>query len=455
MATRVFGAVDLGASGGRVVAGLVDGDDLALDIVHRFPNGVVERDGHLRWDFTRLFTEVETGIETLAAGHPDLTSIGIDTWGVDYGVLDADGQLLAEPIAYRDGRTEDVIDDVHARVPPAGLFAHNGLQSLPFTTLYQLVAEQRGPLWADAAHVVLLPDLLAHRLTGELGTEVTNASTTGLLDARTGDWSTDILDRLDIPTGMLPPLEQPGAVRGKGPGGVPVTTVGSHDTASAVVGVPARTERFAYVASGTWSLVGLELDGPVLTDEARGANFTNERGVDDRTRFLRNVGGLWLLQEAMREWSRTDLVPLLDEAAALPAGGPVIDVDDDRFIPPGGMPERIAVAADHPLMTDAETVRCIVDSLASAYARTVHQGAELAGAGVDVIHIVGGGSQNELLCQATADLAGLPVIAGPVEATALGNIVVQARAHGAMPASLEAMRARIAAVTPLRRYDPS
>jgi rhamnulokinase len=219
--------------------------------------------------------------------------------------------------------------------------------------------------------------------------------------------------------------------------------------------VPATNERFAYVASGTWSLAGLELDGPVLTDEARGANFTNERGVDDRTRFLRNVGGLWLLQEAMREWSRTDLVPLLDEAAALPAGGPVIDVDDDRFIPPGGMPERIAVAADHPLMSDAETVRCIVDSLASAYARTVHQGAELAGAGVDVIHIVGGGSQNELLCQATADLAGLPVIAGPVEATALGNVVVQARAHGAMPASLEAMRARIAAVTPLRRYDPS
>ncbi len=455
MAARIFGAVDLGASGGRVVAGLVDGDDLALDVVHRFPNGVVERDGHLRWDLTRLVAEVETGLEALAAAHPDLASIGIDTWGVDYGLLDADGQLLAEPIAYRDGRTEGVIDDVHARVPPAELFARNGLQSLPFTTLYQLVAEQRGPHWTEAAHVVLLPDLLAHRLTGDLGTEVTNASTTGLLDARTGDWSTEILDRLDIPAGMLPPLEPPGAVRGKGPGGVPVTTVGSHDTASAVVGVPATNERFAYVASGTWSLVGLELAGPVLTDEARAANFSNERGVDDRIRFLRNVGGLWLLQESMREWSRTDLASLLDEAAALPAGGPVIDVDDDRFIPPGGMPERIAAAADRPSMSDAETVRCIVDSLAAAYARTVHQAADLAGAGVDVIHIVGGGSQNELLGQATADLAGLPVIAGPVEATALGNVVVQARAHGAMPASLEAIRARIAAATPLRRYDPS
>jgi rhamnulokinase len=452
---QVFGAVDLGASGGRVVAGLVDGDDLALEVVHRFPNGVVEDDGHLRWDLTRLIAEVETGLEALTAAHTDLASIGIDTWGVDYALLDADGQLLAEPIAYRDDRTEAVIDDVHGRIPPAELFARNGLQSLPFTTLYQLVAEQQGPLWADTAHVVLLPDLLAHRLTGELGTEVTNASTTGLLDARTGDWSTEILDRLDIPAGMLPPLEPPGAVRGRGPGGVPVTTVGSHDTASAVVGVPATNERFAYVASGTWSLVGLELAGPVLTDDARAANFTNERGVDDRIRFLRNVGGLWLLQESMREWSRTDLALLLGEAAALPAGGPVIDADDDRFIPPGGMPERIAAAAGRPSMTSAETVRCIVDSLAAAYARTVHQAAELAGTAVDVIHVVGGGSQNELLCQSTADQAELPVIAGPVEATALGNIVIQARAHGAAPTSLEAIRAHIAASTPLRRYDPS
>lgn len=455
MGAQVFGAVDLGASGGRVVAGLVDGDDLALDVVHRFPNGVVERDGHLRWDLTRLVAEVETGLAALLAAHPDVASIGIDTWGVDYGLLDADGQLLAEPVSYRDARTDAVLDEVHARISPAELFAQNGLQYLPFTTLYQLVAERRGPLWAEAAHVVLLPDLLAHRLTGELRTEVTNASTTGLLDARTGDWSSAILDRLDLPAGMLPPLESPGTVRGRGPGGVPVTTVGSHDTASAVVGVPATTERFAYVASGTWSLVGLELAGPILTDEARAANFTNERGVDDRIRFLRNVGGLWLLQESMRAWSRTDLAPLLDEAAAVPAGGPVVDVDDDRFIPPGGMPERIAAAAGRPSLTPAETVRCIVDSLAAAYARTVRQAAELAGTGVDVIHIVGGGSQNELLCQSTADLAGLPVVAGPVEATALGNVVIQARAHGAAPASLEAVRARIAAATPLRRYDPS
>jgi rhamnulokinase len=451
VSTRVFAAVDLGASSGRVMTGVVDGDRVSVDTVHRFPNAIVEVDGHLRWNFTGLYDEILAGL----ARVDNATSIGIDTWGVDYGLLDADGSLLAEPISYRDARTAKVIDDVHTAVTPDELYAIDGLQFLPFNTIYQLAAEQRGPNWGRAAHAVLLPDLVAYWLTGALRTEVTNASTTGLLDARTLAWSAELFERLGIPITLLPPLSSPGEVRGTTPDGIAVTTVGSHDTASAVVAVPATTPRFAYVSSGTWSLVGLELAAPVLTPAARAANFTNEVGVDGRTRFLRNVGGLWLLQECLLAWKRDDLDGLLAEAAQLPRGGPRVDVDDPSFIPPGGMPERIVAAAGRSSMDPPEIVRCILDSLAGAYSRAVRDAEGLAGMTVDVVHIVGGGSQNGLLCQLTADAVHLPVVAGPVEATAIGNVVVQARAHGTTYPTLEAMRAGIAASTRLVRYDPS
>jgi rhamnulokinase len=463
MTARVFAAVDLGASSGRVVAGLVDGDKLTMRAIHRFPNGVREVDGHLRWDFSGLFEQVLAGLTRLAQEFPAVESIGIDTWGVDYGLLDAGGRLLAEPIAYRDERTVKVVDEVHRIVSPDELFAINGLQVLPFNTVYQLAAEQRGPLWAHAAHAVLLPDLLAYQLTGTLHSERTVASTTSLLDVHSGDWSSTLLDRLGIPSTLLPPVEAPGSLRGVVrrdlcerlgcSTGTVVTTVGSHDTASAVVGVPATSQRFAYVSSGTWSLVGLELDAPVLTPQARAANFTNERGVDDRTRFLRNVGGLWLLQESLRTWG-LELEPLLAEAQSL-SPGPTFDVDDPVFLAPGDVPARIAAACNATAMAPAKTVRAVIDSLAVAYAATVRRAGALAGRPVDVVHIVGGGSQNALLCQATANAAALPVVAGPVEATALGNVLVQARAHGAGPAPLEALRARIAPSSSLRRYEPS
>jgi len=451
MSDRRFAAVDVGASGGRVMAGSLRSDGaVQLDTVRRFANGVVEGGGRLRWDLGRLRAEITAGL----AEMPATTSIGIDTWGVDYGLLDEDGSLLADPIAYRDDRTAAVIDAVHAAVPPAELYAITGTQFLPFNTVYQLAAEQLGSQWPRVAHAVLLPDLLAHGLTGELRTEVTNASTTGLLDARTRSWSTDLFDRLGLPAGLFPPLQLPGETRGTTETGIPVVTVASHDTASAVAAVPATTERFAYLASGTWSLVGLELDAPVLNEAARAANFTNELGVDGRVRFLRNVGGLWLLQECLRSWGRDDLDRLLAEAADVRPGGPRIEVDDPTFVAPGGMPERIAAAIGTEL-DPAATVRCILDSLADAYARTLEQAAALAGRDVDVLHIVGGGSRNELLCRLTAAAVGRPVVAGPVEATALGNVVVQARAAGAAPASLDAIRAGIAASTDLRRYDPS
>ena len=284
---------------------------------------------------------------------------------------------------------------------------------------------------------------------------MTNASTTGLLDARSREWSTTLLERLGVPLRLFPSLQSPGEPRGRTDDDTLVVTVGSHDTASAVVGVPATTDRFAYIVSGTWSLVGVELDAPVLTEAARAANFTNEVAVDGRTRFLRNVGGLWLLQECMRAWQRTDLDALVGPAARLPPGGPRIDVDDPAFIPPGGMPERIAHAASRSDLTPIETVRCILDSLAEAYARTVEQAADLAAHPVDVLHIVGGGSRNALLCQLTADAARRPVLAGPVEATALGNVLVQARAQSTVPSSIDAIRVRLADSIELRRYDPS
>ncbi|MEX5632659.1 rhamnulokinase [Parafrankia sp. FMc2] len=464
MAARVFAAVDIGASGGRVMAGLVEGGSVSLRPVHRFANPLVETAGSLRWDFDHLHREMLRGLRQLARACPEVESIGIDTWAVDVGLLDAAGELLAPPVAYRDGHAAQVVDDVHATVPPEELFAVNGLQFLPFTTLYQLAAQQRGLLWDRAAHVVLVPDLLAYRLTGRLRTELTNASTTGLLDVRTRRWSDELLRRLDIPRGLLPDLETPGTVRGVthalGPP-VPVTTVGSHDTASAVVGIPATTDSFGYVSCGTWSLVGLELPAPVLTPDARAANFTNEIGVDGRVRFLRNVGGLWLLQECLREWNSPDLEDLLAAAAALPRGGPVIDVDDPALLAPGNMPARIAAAVSdgegdgRVPRTPAALARCIVDSLALAYTRTLRRAADLTGRKVEVIHLVGGGSRNELLCRLTANEAGVPVVAGPVEATALGNILVQARAHGAAPATLEDLRGHLARASTLRRYEPT
>lgn len=474
MTHRTFAAIDIGASGGRVIAGVVsDGAAVDLLTVHRFENDMREVDGHLRWDIGALKAGILDGLVALAREHPEVESIGIDTWAIDYGLLDTAGDLIADPIAYRDARTDGVADVVHELVDPADLYRINGLQFLPFTTLYQLHCERQSASWGRAAHAVLIPDLIAHWLTGVLATEVTNASTTGLLDVHSRSWSVELMDRLGLPHGLFPPLQSPGTDRGRirpeivtrtglHPH-VVVTTVGSHDTASAVAGVPFTSRRAAYVASGTWSLVGLELDEPVVTAASREANFTNEAGLGGRTRFLRNVGGLWLLQESMRHWAvegdRKDIDDLLADAAELPADQALVDVDDNGFIAPGGMPERIAdaVVAGGGVRPDtpAATTRCIVDSLAHGYATTIERAAVLAGVTVDTLHVVGGGAQNTLLCQRTADLTGLTVIAGPVEATALGNVCAQASARGALPADLDSVRRLIAETGMLVSYRPA
>ncbi|WP_407555583.1 rhamnulokinase family protein [Streptomyces sp. Pv4-95] len=439
-------------------------DVLDLAEVHRFPNRAVRTGGTLHWDVLALYAGVLDGLR--AAGQ--VASVGIDSWAVDYGLLDADGALLGNPVHYRDSRTEGAAEKVWARVPADELYAATGLQYAPFNTLYQLTAARGTPQLAAAGRLLLIPDLLTYWLTGRPGTELTNASTTQLIDPRTGDWAYGVAERLGIDLGLFAPLRRPGDPAGEllphvleetgltGP--VPVTAVGSHDTASAVAAVPAGpADRFGYICTGTWSLAGLELDAPVLSEASRTANFTNELGLDGTVRYLRNIMGLWLLQECLRAWGGPDLAPLLREAAEEPALRSVVDAGDAAFLPPGRMPERIAAACratGQPVPeTRAATVRCILDSLALAHRRTLADAARLADRPVDVVHIVGGGARNALLCQLTADACGLPVVAGPAEAAALGNVLVQARAHGLVD-DRAAMRALLARTQPLARYEP-
>ncbi|MGW4673706.1 rhamnulokinase [Streptomyces sp. NPDC004324] len=460
---RTFAAVDLGASSGRVMVGRVGPEALGLTEAHRFPNRPVRTPEGLRWDILSLYAGVLDGLR--AAGPVD--SVGIDSWAVDYGLLDADGALLGNPVHYRDARTEGVAEQVWATVPAAELYAATGLQYAPFNTLYQLVAARSTAQFAHAERLLLIPDLLVYWLTGEAGTELTNASTTQLIDPRTRTWAYGLAERLGIDLGLFAPLRRPGDPAGlltprvleetglTGP--VPVTTVGSHDTASAVAAVPAAGERFAYICTGTWSLAGLELTAPVLTEASRTANFTNELGLDGTVRHLRNIMGLWLLQECLREWDHPDLGELLRAAAEIPSLRSVVDAGDAVFLAPGRMPARIADAcraSGQPVpASPAEITRCILDSLALAHRRAVADAQELADHPVDVVHIVGGGTRNELLCQLTADACGLPVVAGPAEAAALGNVLVQARAAG-LVGDRTSMRRLVARTQPLRRYEP-
>jgi rhamnulokinase len=466
-----FAAVDLGASSGRVVVGSVGPGRLDLTEVHRFPNRPVRLPSGLHWDVLGLYGNVLDGLA--AAGRAGVVDgIGVDTWAVDHGLLDRTGALLGNPYCYRDSRTDGVAEQVHARRSHAELYAENGLQLLPFNTIYQLAAAAGTPQLEAAERLLLVPDLVAHWLTGAVAAEVTNASTTGLLDVRTHRWSPSLAELVGVRPDLLPPLVRPGDVVGTLLATVaaetgldpatPVTAVGSHDTASAVVAVPMDRATAAYVSLGTWGLVGVELDNPVLTEEGRRAGFTNELGVDGRIRYLRNVMGLWLLSECLRSWraagSPAELASLLAAAADLPPGGPVFDVADPRLLPPGDMPARVtacvAEAGHPPPRHRVAVVRCVVDSLAAALAEAVHDAARLSGRDVDVVHVVGGGSLNELLCQLTADAVGLPVVAGPVEATALGNVLVQARAAGVLRGSLEDLRALVRSTQVLRRVDP-
>lgn len=460
-------AVDLGASSGRVMVGRVGPGVLELTAAARFPNTPLRLPSGLHWDLPDLYTQTLTGLRAAAAA--DLVSIGIDSWAVDYGLLIGE-RLMGLPFHYRDeARNARGPQLVHDRVGRAELYGRNGLQFLTFNTLYQLAADP----WAEQAEQLLLvPDLLAFWLTGRGFAERTNASTTGLLDVRSREWDRSLLERLGLPLELFPKLIDPGTpVGGLLPHvaeavgrDVPVLAVGSHDTASAVVGVPMLTDDAAYISLGTWALVGLETDDPVLTEAARSANFTHEGGVDGTVRFLTNVMGTWLLSETLRVWGQSggpgpaDLSRLLAEAGEVTGAVPVFDVQDARFVPPGDMPGRIrdwfAERDREPPEGYVGTVRSIVASLATAYAEALGQAADLAGRRLGVVHVVGGGAQNVLLCQSIADASGLPVLAGPVESTALGNVLVQGRAAGATGESLTELRELLAATQPVRRFEP-
>ncbi|CAN5601789.1 rhamnulokinase family protein [soil metagenome] len=465
-----FVAADLGASSGRVILARVGAGRLDLREVRRFRNGPVRLPDGLYWDVLGLYQDVLTGLRDTVAVEPAILGVAVDSWAVDYGLLDPDGVLLGNPHHYREDRTAAGVTDVHSVVSPERLYEVNGLQHLPFNTVFQLAADSSR--LAGARRLLLVPDLIGYWLSGCEVAEETNASTTGLLDASTGNWSEQLIGQLGLAPNLLAPIVRAGerigpisaTVRAETglAAGVELTAVGSHDTASAVVGVPAAGPGFAYISCGTWGLVGVELAAPVLTAASRAANFTNERGIDGSIRYLRNVMGLWLLQESLRHWTLAgaapDLTGLLTAAAALPPGGPVIDVDAPQFLPPGDMPSRIAAAcvgigARVP-QNPVEFVRCILDSLAAAFAAAVRDAERLSGQSITVVHLVGGGSQNALLCQLTADACGLPVIGGPVEATAIGNVLVQARTHGVLSGDIWALRDLVRQTHPGRTYPP-
>ncbi len=467
-------AIDLGASSGRVVLGRVGPDSLELREVSRFSNGIVNMPDGLHWNLIGLYEHVLSGLSIALREGEEVASVAVDSWAVDYGLLAGPDpsrrMLLGAPFHYRDERAARGVDRVHEEIPFTELYRRNGLQFLPFNTLYQLAADQ---LLDHAQGLLLVPDLIGYWLTGNQLTEATNASTTGLVDVRTQSWDIDLIHRLHLDPGLFAQLASPGTVLGEtrsqlspqlGGHQVPVTLAGSHDTASAVVGTPLTSTNSAYISCGTWGLVGLELDSPVVTDASRDANFTNEGGVDGHTRFLTNVMGTWLLSEALRTWEgqqgkAQDLHRLLAAAAEVPiAAAPVFDVQDERFLPPGDMPARI-----HALCSEEgraapdgkpETVRSIVESIAAGFARAVNRAAQLSGRTIDVIHLVGGGSQNALLCQATADHSGLDVLAGPVEATAIGNLLVQARTAGTLQGELEDLRELVSRSQALVLYRP-
>jgi rhamnulokinase len=451
-------AVDLGAASGRVVIGYRTERGFSLREVHRFPNQPRTVGGVLRWDARALFAGVCDGLRAAAAAGP-LDAVSVDGWAVDYGLLDGDGELIADPASYRDPRTGPpftaVTGDGVNGVDATRLYQATGIAAQPINTVFQLMAERD---LDRARHVVLVPDLLTYWLSGQLGTELTNASTTGLLDTRVMKWDDRVAAALAVRIKMFPPLRAAGEVAGPlvadlGPAVFdrarpPQVIIGpSHDTAAAVAGVPAAQEGFAFVCTGTWALVGVELPAPVITEAARRAGFSNEAGVDGTTRFLRNVTGFWLLQECAREWGRVDLDELTSAAGRVRGLRALIDVQDPVFLAPGGMTQRIVRACSRAtgivLSGEAEIVRCILDSMALAIRQAVRDAARLTGRPTRIVHVVGGGAANPLFCQLVADACQLPVVAGPVEAACWGNVLIQARALGAAGRSLPELRSLV------------
>ena len=459
-------AVDLGATSGRVIVGRVGNGRVHLEHVTRFANTPVRTTDGLHWNILELYRNVVDGL-IAASRRADIVSVGVDTWGVDYGLF-RQGELTGIPYHYRDERNTAAAERIQSRTNAVDLYRINGIQHSAINTMVQLDDDRENGRLRIADRVLLTPDLIGYWLTNVYSAERTIASTTGLMNAVTRDWDEDLLRLLGFPRTLFPELVDPGQqiaplrVDLGLHGSAVLTAVGSHDTASALVGIPTLSDDFAYISCGTWGLVGVESEHPILTEQSRAAGFTNEGGVDGRIRVQRNTMGLWVLSETIREWERDghviDLAGLLAAAADIDHSVALFDTSDAVFNAPGDMPGRIVKwLSDHGLAapaSHAEFARSIIESLAEGFAEAVRQVVELTGRRISVVHLVGGGSQNAVLCQAVADRTGLEVLAGPVEATATGNVLVQARSMKLVSGSVEALRAIVTQTAPPHPFHP-
>jgi rhamnulokinase len=464
-------AVDLGASSGKCFLGRFDGKQLKSEEIHRFINQPLLSNGHLRWNVAALHQEVTAGLAACRQRGHGFRSVGVDTWGVDYALLGPSDALVDLPITYRDGRTAGCMEDVLSILGRERVYCETGIQFLPFNTLYQLFALRRAQpeVLASARTLLLMPDLFAFLLCGTRMGEHTNASTTQMLNVRDRRWSLSLLDALDLPDQVLPELIPAGTVLAKlrpeiaaqiGLGNCQFTATATHDTASAVAGIPASGKNWAFISCGTWSLVGMELDGPITTTAALAENFTNEAGVGGTIRFLKNVQGMWILQQCQQEWAagRDNIGgDLAHMAASAPAFSFFLDPDDRQFLNPPSMTAAIGdyCARTRQVMERSPRVvtRCVLESLALKHRSVLRTLSRLTDSAIEVVHIVGGGSLNRLLCQWTADASGLPVLAGPADATAVGNILIQGIALGWFD-GLDQARAVLRESMHVERYQP-
>lgn len=459
MSERSVLAVDLGAESGRVIKASFDGNRIDLQELHRFSNTPVSAAGTLYWDVLRLWHNIKIGIQ---AGLADSLSVGVDTWGVDVTLLDRDGNLLSNPVHYRDKRNDGMMEWAFERVPRRQIFEQTGIQFMQINGLYGLASmvKNQSPLLDAASSMLTIPDLFNYWLSGSRTCEFTHVTTTQMFNPRTNDWARDVLEGIGIPTHFLTPVVYPGDKIGKYEH-LDVIVPGCHDTASAVVGVPTTTSNYAYLSSGTWSLLGIELDQPVITDASYEANFTNEGGVYGTTRLLKNIMGLWLAQQCRetwmqqgREYSYPELVQRAEAAAPFVS---LVDPDAPEFLAHGDMPARIRAYCQRTGQQQPESVgevmRAVYESLALKYRYVIDMLRSISGQPIERLHIIGGGTQNELLCQMTANAVGFPVVAGPIEATALGNAIIQFITHGDL-ANLAEARQMLSRSIVTRTYEP-
>lgn len=473
MSTAKFLAFDFGAESGRAILGTLDGKKIKLEEIHRFPNRQIIVSGHIHWDIPYLFDEIKKGLAfTAEKGHKELLGIGIDTWGVDFGLIGRDNQVLGNPYAYRDSRTDGMIKKAFKRMPKEEIYSCTGIQFMQFNSIYQLLSmvETKNPLLDISKTLLFMPDLFNYLITGKKYSEYTIASTSQLLNAEKKDWEPEVFNKLDLPIDIMAPVVQPGTVIGqllpdiaREAGVLPVEVIAPacHDTASAVAAVPAQLKNWAYLSSGTWSLLGVEVDEPVINKESLQNNFTNEGGVNGKIRFLRNTMGLWLLQRCVSSWNQKGESLSCDELGNLAAEALsfkcIIDPDDRMFLNPPDMLSAIVefCKKTHQPVPEkkGEFVRCIFESLALKYRFIIEKIKTMRTKPIEMLYIVGGGSQNELLNQFSANATRLPVIAGPVEAAAIGNILVQAIAKKELE-GIEEGRKLVSCSFTLKSYKP-